>query len=129
MGKGQTSSASTTQMSTAHQPWPKRSSLTTQSHPNPSPVMNGGNLRPIVLPKFMSTPETFGETGYQKAHQLYDEMRRFFARKALAEYQNEVVVIKFTMMSLKPGYKNPQVVSVGSPELYHISGADSGIDG
>jgi len=51
--------------------------------------MNGGNLRPIVLPKFMSTPETFGETGYQKAHQLYDEMRRFFARKALAEYQND----------------------------------------
>jgi hypothetical protein len=79
--------------------------------------MNGGSLHPIVLPKFMSTPETFGETGYQNVHQLYDEMRRFFARKALVEYQNEVVVIKFTMMLLKPSYKNPHIVSVGSPEL------------
>ena len=72
----------------------------------------GGNLRPIILPKFMSNPGSFEETGYQKAHQFYDEMRRFFARKASAEYQNEVVVIKFTMMMLKPGNKTPQIVSV-----------------
>lgn len=51
----------------------------------------GENLRPIILPKFMSNPGSFEETGYQKAHQFYDEMRRFFARKASAEYQNEVV--------------------------------------
>jgi hypothetical protein len=52
------------------------------------------------------------ETGYQKAHLLYDEMRQFFARKAMVEHQSEVVIIKVTMMSMKPGYRNPQVVSV-----------------
>jgi len=79
--------------------------------------MNVGSLRPIVLPKFVSNPEIVEETGYQKAHLLYDEMRQFFARKATVEHQNEVVIIKFTMMSLKPGYRNPQVVSVRDERL------------
>ena len=99
-------------MLTGDRPWPKRSTFITKSNPSgPSSVMSGG-LRPIVLPKFMSNPGSFEETGYQKAHLLYDEMRKFFARKASAENQNEVVVIKFTMMMLKPGHKSPTVVSV-----------------
>ena len=47
--------------------------------------MNGGSLRPIVLPKFVSNPETVEATGYQEAHQLYDEMRQFFARNTVGQ--------------------------------------------
>jgi hypothetical protein len=79
--------------------------------------MNVGGLRPIVLPKFVSNPKTVEVTGYQEAHHLYDEMRQFFARKATAEHQSEVVIIKFTMMSWKPGYRNPHVVSVRDKRL------------
>jgi hypothetical protein len=98
-------------------PWPKRSATRATDLPATSgsqfPGTSAGGLRPIVLPKFVSNPEILEETGgYQKAHLLYDEMRQFFARKAMIEHQNEVVIIKVTMMSLRPGYKNPQVVSV-----------------
>jgi hypothetical protein len=50
------------------------------------------------------------QTGYQEAHGIYDEMRQFFAQKAMSN--GEVVVIKVTMMLLKPGSKNPSVVLV-----------------
>ena len=97
-------------------PWPKRH--TAEISPTSQlQETSGGSLRPIVLPKFVSNPEMLGETGYQKAHQLYDEMRQFFARKAMAEHQNEVVIIKVTMMLLKPGYRNPQVVSLCDKEI------------
>jgi hypothetical protein len=118
VAKDQTTSASSAHMSMAHHPWPKRSSVANQrqeSHINRTQETSGGSLRPIILPKFVLSPESVRETGYQEAHKLYDEMRRFFARKASAEHQNEVVVIKFTMMSLRPGYRNPQVVSVRQP--------------
>ena len=99
-------------------PWPKRSTPRQASQLPPNlPGMNVGSLRPIVLPKFVSNPKIVEETGYQKAHLLYDEMQQFFARKATVEHQNEVVIIKFTMMSLKPGYRNPQVVSVRDERL------------
>ena len=92
-------------------PWPKR--LTTHTTETfQLQETSGGGLRPIVLPKFVSNPEIVDETGYQKAHQLYDEMQQFFTRKAMVEHQNDVVKIKVTMMLLKPGYRNPQVVSV-----------------
>ena len=50
--------------------------------------------------------------GYQEAHKIYDERRQFFTQKAMSMHQSKVVVIKTTMMSLKPGNKNPSVVSV-----------------
>lgn len=90
-----------------------------------------GDMRPIVLPKFMSDPESFENFGYQTAHLYYDEMRKFFARKASAEHQNEVVIIKFAMMTLKPGNRTPQIVSVSdSPELSIIvaCGTDAGVN-
>jgi hypothetical protein len=68
-------------------------------------------LRPIVVPKFVSNPETLNY-GYQEAHNRYDKMRKHFAQKAMSAHQGEVVVIKVMMMCLKPGCKNPQVVSV-----------------
>jgi hypothetical protein len=52
------------------------------------------------------------QPGYQEAHTRYDEMRRFFAQKAFTAHNGEVVVIKVTMMSLKPGNKNPSIISV-----------------
>ena len=65
----------------------------------------------IVVPKFVANP---GEvvSGYQEVHQIYNEMRQFFAKKAMSVHNGEVIVVKVTMMSLKPGHKSPSVVSV-----------------
>ena len=93
-------------------PWPKRTGLGLQSENHVNQNLFRGGFRPIVLPKFVSNREIRADYGYQEAHKLYDEMRQFFARKASSTHGNEVVVIKVTMMSLKPGYKNPQIVSV-----------------
>ena len=60
----------------------------------------------------MTDPKLPLNIGYQEAHKLYDKMRYFFAQKASAVHNNEVVVIKVTMMTLKPGNKNPMMVSV-----------------
>jgi hypothetical protein len=60
----------------------------------------------------VSNHEIRADYGYQEAHKLYDEMCQFFAQKASSMHENEVVVIKVTMMLLKLGYKNPQIVSV-----------------
>jgi hypothetical protein len=67
-------------------------------------------FRPLVVPKFVANPKPLN--GYQEAHKLYDEMRYFFAQKASSVHNNEVVVIKVTMMTLKPRNKNPMMVSV-----------------
>src|SRR6266508_4451563 len=112
--------ATSTRQMSLHTPWPKRlTTRPTEVHPTSSQLQrtSGGGLRPIVLPKFVSNPKILEETGYQKAHLLYDEMRQFFAQKAMVEHQSEVVIIKVTMMSLKPGYRNPQVVSVCDEEI------------
>jgi hypothetical protein len=67
-----------------------------------------------VVPKFISASSgvPVNPVGYQAAHDIYDEMRQFFARKAMSTHNGEVVIIKVTMMALKPGHKNPSVVSV-----------------
>ena len=67
--------------------------------------------QPIVVPKFISDSQSV-PPGYQEAHQKYDEMQQIFGKKAMLVHNGEVVVIKVTMMSLKPGYKSPSVVSV-----------------
>ena len=56
--------------------------------------------------------------GYQEAHGIYDEMRQFFAQKAKSVHNGEVVIIKVTMMSMKPGNKNPSVVSVRETNMH-----------
>lgn len=70
------------------------------------------SIRPIVLPKIVSNPTLPVQPGYQEAHELYDEMRQFFAQKAMSVHGGEVVVIKITLMSWKPGNRNPSIVSV-----------------
>jgi hypothetical protein len=99
--------------------WPKRVSGSSSSkqistvsgyhHHNQSGSVS---IRPIVVPKFVSDPNLPVQPGYQEAHKLYDEMRKFFAQKAMSVHGGEVVVIKVTMMSWKPGKKNPSIVSV-----------------
>jgi hypothetical protein len=86
-------------------------------HTSPSKVweprdLDQGSFRPLVLPKFVTNPKLPLKHGYQEAHKLYDEMRLFFAQKASVAHNNEVVVIKVTLMTLKPGNKNPAIVSV-----------------
>ena len=73
--------------------------------------------RPIVLPKFVANREIPASYGYQEVHKLYDDMRQFFARKALSTHQQDIVSIKVTMMTWKPGYKSAHIVSVRTCSL------------
>ena len=105
-------SAATAKSQSQSLPWPNRTSGPQSVNVNQNLGFRGG-FRPIVLPKFVSNRhEIRANYGYQEAHIIYDDMRQFFARKASSAHGNEVVVLKVTMMSLKPGYKNPQIVSV-----------------
>jgi hypothetical protein len=93
--------------------WPTRGS----SSRGASSSVRGVTTRPFVVPKFVSELRVPVQTGDQEAHGIYDEMRQFFAQKAMSN--GEVVVIKVTMMSLKLGNKNPSVVSVRGTSLSH----------
>jgi hypothetical protein len=57
------------------------------------------------------------QPGYREAYTRYDEMQRFFAQKAFTVHNGKVVVIKITMMSLKPGNKNPSIISVRETQV------------
>ena len=91
--------------------WPRRSSsskLTSGRRPS----YDNLNSSPVVVPKFVSDPNTPIKPGYQEAHKIYDEMRQFFAKKAMTVHGGKVVIIKVTMMALKEGNRHPSVVSV-----------------
>ena len=93
------------------------SSMPPPIHPGPSYV-RGVVTRPFVVPKFVSELQMVKTgSGYQDAHAIYDDMRQFFAQRAMSN--GEVVVIKVTMMLLKPGNRNPSVVSVHETSLSH----------
>ena len=66
----------------------------------------------MVIPKFVLDPSILVQPGYQEAHKIYDEIWQFFAQKEMSVHNDEVVVIKIRMMSLKPGHQNPLIVSV-----------------
>lgn len=100
-------------------PWPKRGTASSGASGSSKQISNvylnqsgSVSIRPIVVPKFVSNPTLPVKPGYQEAHKLYDEMRQFFAQKAMSVHAGEVVVIKVSMMSWKPGNKNPSIVSV-----------------
>ena len=111
---------------TGKKPWPKHgtgSGSSKQTQRASSNQSGSVAIRPIVVPKFVSDPTLPVQPGYQEAHRLYDEMRQFFALKAMSVHGGEVVVIKVTMMSWKPGNKNPSIVSVSkqvSMELFEF---------
>jgi len=109
----------TQKWSTSKETWPKRGSGSKQTSGHPNFDYRGHHsvtTRPIVVPKFISSPIPL-QPGYQEAHTRYDEMRRFFAQKAFTVHSGEVVVIKVTMMSLKPGNKNPSIISVRETQV------------
>lgn len=95
--------------------WPNRgiaSSRKTRTVSHNQSASSSVSIRPIVVPKFVSDPTLPVQPGYQEAHKLYDDMRQFFAQKAMSVHAGEVVVVKVTMMLWKPGHKNPSIVSV-----------------
>ena len=101
---------------TGKKPWPTKhgsgSSRISTIHHTSQGSSGTISIRPIVVPKIVSNPTLPVQPGYQEAHKLYDEMRQFFAQKAMSVHGGEVVVIKVTLMSWKPGNRNPSIVSV-----------------
>ena len=95
--------------STSRSPWPNSRSA---SQALDVQIAGSSMFWPLVLPTFVIKPDLPSKMGYQKAHDRYDEMRKFFAQKASTVHNNEVVMIKVTMMMLKPNCKQPSVVSV-----------------
>jgi len=90
-------------------PWPKRD--------NGQPRIGGPNVfTPGQLHHTVDIPDFFAESpkqaGYQAAHNMYDEMRNYFVQRAYATNNVELVVVKVTMKWMKPGNKNPSIVSV-----------------
>ena len=115
-----TSSLRTQRSIISRDAWPKRNSGSKQTSGHPSFYGQGVSIRPIVVPKFVSEPNMPVQPGYQEAHKIYDEMRQFFAQRAMSAHGGEVVVIKVTMMSLKPGNRNPSVVSVRETNISQL---------
>jgi hypothetical protein len=95
-------------------PWPGQNTMGKGRMPSGPRVSTPGQFTNIVnIPDFFSIrSENNVKPGYQEAHQMYDNMRDFFARQAFATNNMELVNLKATMMWLKPGNKNPSVVSV-----------------
>jgi hypothetical protein len=63
----------------------------------------------VLVPDIVSKPYLPSEYGYQEVHEMYDEMRNWFAQKAASTYQNEVATLKVTLMSMKPNNRHPQI--------------------
>lgn len=98
-------------------PWPRHpstSSCPSSSTSRPTKVHRPGghSTQPVVVPHFVSNPYILANYGYQEVHRMYDKMRQWFAKRATSTYQNEVATIKVTLMLLKPGHRNPQIVLV-----------------
>jgi hypothetical protein len=93
------------------QSWPRREKA---QHPpiNSGPIIfTPGQLhQPLEIPGFSANGSKVN--GYQDAHLMYDSMRNYFAQRAYATHNVELVVVKVTMKSLKPGNKHPSIVSV-----------------
>ena len=94
--------------------WPTRP---LGSASKPTNTTNHSNLKDrqtVIVPDFVSKPQNYipSKYGYQEVHAIYDEMRSFFAKRATSTYQNEVATIKFTLMTMKPNCRNPQMVMV-----------------
>jgi hypothetical protein len=71
----------------------------------------------VLVPDIVSKPYLPSEYGYQEVHEMYDEMRNWFAQKAASTYQNEVATLKVTLMSMKPNNRHPQMVMVRKDDL------------
>jgi hypothetical protein len=101
--------------------------LTTMVSKKPWPTWNNGQhiggpkvFTPGQNANTMDIPDFFDkqpqQPGYQEAHAMYDKMRTHFAQQAHRS-NHELVVVKVTMKSLKPGNKNLSIVSVSASEV------------
>lgn len=99
------------------QPWPSRhySLAHPTQYPQSGPLIalpgQFGQGEPI--PNFFTTkPQT---PGYQDAHQMYNQMRSFFASMAYKTQNHELVVVKSSFVVLRTGRTNPVLIEVCFP--------------
>lgn len=99
-------------------PWPTRPSASKPTINHPGRQLRQGTQE-VVVPDFVSKLESNlpAKYGYQEVHTRYDEMRKWFAKRATSTHQNEVATIKVTLMSMKPNNKNPQMVMVRNDDM------------
>ena len=83
-------------------------------HTSACPVL----IHSMIILKFVSDSSVPLQPGYQEAHNVYNKMQHFFMQKAMSVHNGKVVVIKVTMMLLKPSNKNPLVVSVHKTNVH-----------
>ena len=95
-------------------PWPTRPSASKSTNMN---HMGRQGTQAVVVPDFVSKPYVPAKYGYQEVHAMYDEMRKWFAKRATSTYQNKVATIKVTLMSMKPNNRNPQMVMVRKDDM------------
>ena len=107
-------SGSSTQNSSRRAPWPMQKTGKDRSSGPRVSTPGGAQFATMVnIPEFFSNIGNL-KPGYQEAHSRYDEMRHYFAHQAYATSNGQTVNVKFTMMWMKPGNKNPAVVSVSA---------------
>ena len=76
-----------------------------------SNIITPGQLHcTLDIPDFFTNDLKF--CGYQDAHRMYDLMQNYFAQQAYATHNSELIVVKMTMKSLKPGNQLPSIVSI-----------------
>jgi len=91
--------------------WPaKQTRMGRQQLEGPKIHTPGSLVHNLDVPDFFAGKPL--RPGYQEAHNMYNDMRNHFAQRAYSSNNFELVVVKVTMMSLKPGNKNPSIVSV-----------------
>ena len=81
-------------------------------HEHSSHYGQGVPIHPILVPEIVSEPSMSVQPGYQEAHKIDDEMQLFLAQKSMSAHGGEVVIVKVTMVSLKPSNKSHSVISV-----------------
>ena len=66
----------------------------------------------LPIPQLKPSPVN---PGYHEAHQYYNEMQQYYASKAYTSVATaELVIVKVRMVTLKPGRKNPTLISVSN---------------
>ena len=94
------------------QPYKATTKPTSGIHINLIQQVNSHSTLPFPA-SLKSKIQALVNPGYQEAHQLYDEMRNYFASKAYSNVANaEVIVVKVWMMMRVPNRKTAAPVSV-----------------
>jgi hypothetical protein len=73
---------------------------------------SGSLVHNLYVPDFFAGKPL--HPAYQEAHNIYNDMLNHFAQHTYSSNNFELVVVKVTMLSLKPGNKNPSIISVST---------------